>query len=136
MPTTCQTSKRVAAEARTYVRNVHAPHAVRRFVRAVLGAWGMSMLIETSELIASELATNAVQNGLGDFIAVRLECSGGSVGIHVWDGNPEPPTPVAADTDAEGGRGLMITSALADQWGAYGVSTGGKVVYAMIAGER
>lgn len=32
----------VTSEERVYVRNVHAPHAVRRFVRAILEAWEMA----------------------------------------------------------------------------------------------
>lgn len=136
MTATCQTPTSVKSRERTYVRNVHAPFYARRFVSATLDAWHVTGLIETAELIASELATNAYQNGLGNDIAVRLECSGDSVCVRVWDGNPELPKPVAADMDSESGRGLMITAALADDWGFYKVKTGGKVVYAVITGIR
>jgi anti-sigma regulatory factor (Ser/Thr protein kinase) len=130
MPTMCPTP--VASEERTYVRNVHAPHAVRRFVRAKLAAWGLEHLIENTELVASELATNAVQAARGDEIAVRLERSGGAVLVKVWDDTPEPPVQRSPGIDAESGRGLMITAALSDHWGCFRVAGGGKAVWAII----
>lgn len=132
MPMTCQQG--VTSEERVYARNVHAPYASRRFVRAVLGGWGLVHLIETTELIASELVTNAVQNSRGDSVGVRLESSGGSVLISVWDDSPERPVAGLPGFEDEGGRGLMITSALAEHWGSYRVRPVGKIVWALVPG--
>jgi anti-sigma regulatory factor (Ser/Thr protein kinase) len=134
MTATCET---VLTEDRTLIRNVQAPKRVRTFVRWQLLAWGVPGLIDTIELIASELVTNAVQNAAGEIIGVRLECSGGSVLVRVWDDNerdlPQMQEPVSGD--AERGRGLAITDTMCEDWGAYRQATGGKVVWAMISGQ-
>jgi hypothetical protein len=49
-------------------------------------------------------------------------------------GDPSPDMPVRAEThdaDQLSGRGLVIVSALAEQWGAYRVPSG-KIVWAML----
>lgn len=132
MSTMCQ-APRVTSEDRTYVRNAHAPGYVRMFVRWQLTAWGLGHLIEAAAVVASELVTNAVQNALGDYVAVRLERSGGSVCVRVWDDSPESPAMGAAEPGDESGRGLVITDALAEHWGCYKVASGGKVVWALMA---
>lgn len=131
MPTTCPPPP-VTSKNRTYVRNVHAPHAARRFVHAQLEAWGLGHLVDTAQLVVSELVTNAVKAAKGDTVEVRLQRSGGAVCIKVWDDNPEPPVTQTPGTLDEHGRGLMITTALSEHWGCYRVSGVGKVVYAMI----
>lgn len=127
----------VSAVGRTIVRNVHAPYAARRFARTALLAWGLPGLLDTAELIVSEFAVNAYEHGDGPFIDVRLECRDGAVTIKVWDANGAklPETASAGPLD-ESGRGLMIAEALARQCGAYRVSTGGKVVFAVIPGAE
>jgi anti-sigma regulatory factor (Ser/Thr protein kinase) len=120
----------ITSEERVYVRNVHAPHAVRRFVHAMLSEWGLRQLMDDMELVASELATNAVQCAIGDTIAVRLERDAGAVCVKVWDDSPESPSMGAPnDTDDERGRGLMITAAISERCGHYRVPSG-KVVWA------
>lgn len=114
---------------------LRAPLSVRVLVRCHLESWGLSHLIASAELIGSELATNAIQHGLGDMIGVRLECSASSVVIRVWDANgedlPQLREPVSGRDD-EHGRGLAITEALSDDWDVYRVASGGKVVWARI----
>lgn len=122
-----------ASVSRNLVRNVHAPYAARRFVRARLRTWNLPGLIDAGELVADELTANAVEHGAGHFIAVRLELSGSAVTVKVWDANgdrmPALPDPAAEDLE-ERGRGLLLTEALASQWGAYQSPAGGKVVWA------
>jgi anti-sigma regulatory factor (Ser/Thr protein kinase) len=43
------------------VAHLTVPGVVRGHVRAMAGEWGLAGLAETAELVASELATNAVQ---------------------------------------------------------------------------
>lgn len=124
----------VIGEERVYLRNIHTPYAVRRFTHAILAEWDLMPMVEDVELVATELATNAIRNALGDTIAVRIERAEGSEGsvcVKVWDDNPEPPVPQAPETDAESGRGLLITAALSAQSGHYRVPTG-KVVWASL----
>lgn len=126
------TAVSITSEERVYVRNIHAPHAVRRFVRAMLSEWGLELLMNDVELVASELATNAVQNAVGDTIAVRLEQDAGTVCVKVWDDSPELPSIGAPDdADDERGRGLIITAAISERCGHYRVPNG-KVVWASV----
>lgn len=133
MPVPTQRREITGTADRTIVRNIHAPFAARRFVRAQLRTWNLPGLIDSSELIADELAANAYRHGSGDFIGLRLELSRKRVTIKVWDANgsqmPALPDPAATYLD-EHGRGLLLTEALSAQWGAYRATTGGKVVWA------
>lgn len=138
MPLTAKPSKTeppavITAISRNLVRDVHAPYAARRFVRAQLRTWNLPGLVDTLELVANELAANAVEHGTGNFIAVRLELCSDAVTVKVWDANadrmPKLPDPAAADLE-EHGRGLLLTDALSTQWGAYRSPTGGKVAWA------
>lgn len=141
--TGCPVRAALAVADRALVRNVHVPYAARRFVRAQLLAWGLPGLIDTCELIGSELASNALEHGTGEFTGVRLELhgelhrgrhNGAAVIVKVWDGNAAalPEAAHAPDLLAEHGRGLWLTSALADTWGAYRTRPAGKVVWARI----
>jgi anti-sigma regulatory factor (Ser/Thr protein kinase) len=79
-------------------------------------ACGLDELVDTVELLVSELATNALRHGRGD-IRVRLLRDSELV-CEVWDnGYAQPRQRRARDTD-EGGRGLQLVSLLADRWGS------------------
>jgi anti-sigma regulatory factor (Ser/Thr protein kinase) len=85
----------------------------------------LGQLVDTAELLASELVTNAHLHSKGDY-ALRLRSrSPGRVRVGVWDTNPVIPSPFAgkeADPpggDAESGRGLFLVGLCADSWGAY-----------------
>lgn len=125
-------------EDRTYIRNDHAPYVARRFVHSQLLTWGVPELIDSVELVASELVTNAVEHSAGREIGLRLERVGLAVKVRVWDAAsdavPMGPDPAATYLD-ESGRGLLLTDAVSDQWGWYRVSTGGKCVWAIITSE-
>jgi PAS domain S-box-containing protein len=79
-------------------------------------ARGLDDLIDTTELLVSELATNALRHGRGN-IRLRLLRDTKLV-CEVWDnGYAQPRQRRARDTD-EGGRGLQLVSMLADRWGS------------------
>jgi anti-sigma regulatory factor (Ser/Thr protein kinase) len=119
-----------------------APGVVRGHVRAVAHEWGLADLADTAELLASEIATNAVQASqrlstradlaLMPVIRLWITSDGAALVIHVWDGNDEMPVRQEVGADSEAGRGLMLVDALAKDWGAYRKAEGGKVVWAMI----
>jgi anti-sigma regulatory factor (Ser/Thr protein kinase) len=118
------------------------PGVVRGHVRAVAGEWGLARLADTAELLASEIATNAIQasqrleasEDLATVPVVRLwlTSDGTSMVIHIWDASDEMPIRQTTAPDEEGGRGLMLVDALAKDWGSYRKAAGGKVVWAMI----
>jgi len=94
----------------------------RELACAWLLARGLDEMIDTCELLVSELATNALRHGRGD-IRLRL-LRDTTLVCEVWDnGYAQPRQRRARDTD-EGGRGLQLVSMLADRWGSRRTPTG------------
>ncbi|WP_225097785.1 SpoIIE family protein phosphatase/ATP-binding protein [Streptomyces sp. CoH27] len=100
---------------------------VRSSVTAQLAAWGLEELDFTTELILSELVTNAIRYGRGP-IGVRL-LRDRTLICEVSDASTTSPhLRYAASTD-EGGRGLFLVAQLADRWGTR-YTPQGKVIWA------
>lgn len=92
------------------------PHRVRLIIRARLRRWGRPDLTEYAELLATELVTNALKHGRGD-VGVRMYPRADRLRIEVRDGSHECPVPRTAALDDEDGRGLLLITAIADDWG-------------------
>ncbi|MFI2205048.1 SpoIIE family protein phosphatase [Streptomyces sp. NPDC020192] len=100
---------------------------VRSSVTRQLVEWGLEELDFTTELILSELVTNAIRYGRGP-IGVRLLRDRALI-CEVSDGSTTSPhLRYAASTD-EGGRGLFLVAQLADRWGTR-YTPHGKVIWA------
>jgi PAS domain S-box-containing protein len=77
---------------------------------------GLDELVDTTELLVSELVTNALRHGRGE-IRLRL-LQDRTMVCEVWDdGYAQPRQRRAQETD-EGGRGLQLVSLLAERWGS------------------
>ncbi|MFC8920309.1 SpoIIE family protein phosphatase [Streptomyces sp. NPDC047821] len=88
----------------------------RELARAQLIAWDLEPLVDTVELLVSELVTNALRYGEGE-IRLRLLLDRTLV-CEVWDaGLVQPRRRRARDTD-EGGRGLQLVGLLSAGWGS------------------
>ncbi|WP_128436396.1 SpoIIE family protein phosphatase/ATP-binding protein [Streptomyces cyaneus] len=99
---------------------------VRSDVTRTLQQWGLDELSFTTELILSELVTNAIRYG-GDPIRVRM-LRDRSLICEVYDASSTSPhLRYAAMTD-EGGRGLFLVAQLAERWGTRYLPTG-KVIW-------
>jgi anti-sigma regulatory factor (Ser/Thr protein kinase) len=118
----------------------------RWHARHLLREWGLDGLAETTELLTSELVTNAVHAMAGredqPTVGLRLSTDHVRVLIEVWDGDPRPLAPRYLGTDeapapdAEGGRGLFLVSALSTRWNWYLTQhPEGKVVWCEIEDE-
>ncbi|MFI6439005.1 ATP-binding protein [Streptomyces sp. NPDC050759] len=98
------------------------PRAVtisRRTLRLILTMHGLIRLVDTAELLAAELVSNAVRHTKGP-AALRITWSTGVLRIGAWDADPEPPEPpgdLNFSEEAEEGRGLVLVRACADLWG-------------------
>jgi len=110
-----------------------APKLIRAFSTLVLGSWGLTAFQDDSELLMSELATNAVAAATGPNGQPRYDNSGRlhllwarllsdrkRLRIELWDTIPqEAGVPVrrqAQETD-ESGRGLELLGLLSASWG-------------------
>ena len=104
---------------RSFVADPRSVAHARRFARALLEEWGAPELTDNAALVVSELVTNAVVH-TGTTAVVDLRLDAQTLRVEVEDQHPSRalPTGVASpDGESEGGRGLLITSALASSWG-------------------
>ncbi|NUQ97216.1 MAG: ATP-binding protein [Streptomyces sp.] len=104
-----------------YIQNdLRAVTICRRTVRLILTMHGLIGLVDTAELLATELIANAVRHTKGP-AALRVRRSPeGAVWIGAWDTDPEPPEPprrLDQVEELEEGRGLGLVMACADNWG-------------------
>ncbi len=100
----------------------------RAFIRDPLKRWGLEDLIDASELLVSELVTNAIRYASTGEIQLRLILEPDSLVCEVHDSSPALPRVLQVDKDAENGRGLHVVSQLASRWGARR-TLAGKVVW-------
>jgi serine phosphatase RsbU (regulator of sigma subunit)/anti-sigma regulatory factor (Ser/Thr protein kinase) len=98
----------------------------RSLIRRPLRRWGLAELLPVTELLVSELVTNAVRYAQGK-IGLRLVLEGGLV-CEVTDDSAALPRLRHADDSDERGRGLQVVSQLAQRWGARRAASG-KVVW-------
>ncbi|MDQ0797568.1 SpoIIE family protein phosphatase [Streptomyces sp. B1I3] len=88
----------------------------RAWVRRRLAGWNLEELTFGTELIVSELATNAIRYGTPP-LRLRL-IDGPTLTCEVSDASLVAPHLRHARTTDEGGRGLFICAELAHRWGA------------------
>jgi GAF domain-containing protein/anti-sigma regulatory factor (Ser/Thr protein kinase) len=100
---------------------------VRSAVTRTLEGWGLEELSFTTELILSELVTNAIRYG-GDQIRVRM-LRDRSLICEVFDSSSTSPHLRYATMNDEGGRGLFLVAQLAERWGTRYLPAG-KVIWA------
>ena len=94
----------------------------RLHTRHVLWEWGLASLADSTELLVSEMITNAVQASRAMAqAAVRLGLVSDQAQVMVlaWDASPLPPEQADPGEDAENGRGLLLVDAISEQWGWY-----------------
>ncbi|MFE0518959.1 SpoIIE family protein phosphatase [Streptomyces sp. NPDC058954] len=101
--------------------------SVRAECRTVLSGWGLEETAFTTELILSELVTNAIRYGSPP-VKVRL-LLGRTLICEVSDSSSTSPRLRRAATTDEGGRGLFLVAQFAQRWGTRYASHG-KVIWA------
>jgi anti-sigma regulatory factor (Ser/Thr protein kinase) len=119
-----------AIEAMTLLPgDVTTPAAARRFVRAARESVEADpVVIETAELLTTELVTNAIVHaGCKSHLFIRP--AKGVVRVEITDPDDRLPAMAAPDTDALGGRGLIIVNGLASAWGVEATTEGGKTIW-------
>ncbi|MEU7422846.1 ATP-binding protein [Streptomyces sp. NPDC040750] len=105
-----------------YIPNdARAVTVCRRTLRLVLTLHGLIGLVDTAELLATELVSNAVRHTKGPAALRVRRTPEGVVWIGAWDTDPAPPPPPRPVNSIPGleedGRGLALVRACADYWG-------------------
>ncbi|MFG2296504.1 ATP-binding protein [Streptomyces sp. NPDC048603] len=110
----------------------HSARHMRRVLRSFLDLWELPELADAAELALTELIANVVLHVGGRHCAVLILRSPDGVRVEVSDQDPRPArlarTSDDADPLAEGGRGLLLVSAVTDRWGT-DRRPGGKTVW-------
>ncbi|CAM5313051.1 histidine kinase [Streptomyces avidinii] len=99
---------------------------VRNACARRLAEWGLEDIAFTTELILSELITNAIRYGT-EPIRVRLLYDRSLV-CEVSDGSSTSPHLRRAETTDEGGRGLFLVAQFAERWGTR-YTARGKIIW-------
>jgi anti-sigma regulatory factor (Ser/Thr protein kinase) len=103
-----------------------APGAARHAVASMLYGWGFRDpgWVQQTELIVSELVTNAVVHA-GGWLLLELRAADDLVTVAAADGSTVAPRPRSGDDN--GGHGLRIIEALSAAWGVDGYPSGKRV---------
>ncbi|MCX4749815.1 SpoIIE family protein phosphatase [Kitasatospora sp. NBC_01287] len=112
---------------------------LRGELRDALRRWGVPQLIDTAELLASELVTNAIRHTDRDaMFTARLYREDGReprLRIEVEDESDLWPKRRTPGEQASSGRGLMLVEALADAWGVEPRGSGKRMWFELSAGD-
>jgi hypothetical protein len=130
----------------------------RLHARQVVREWGRPDLADSTELLVSELMTNAIRASIdvtnpfhpsttgpehvdsheedekgspSPAVTLWLFSDGRCLVIQVGDGSSEMPLRQDADADSESGWGLLLVESLSQDWGSF-PRANGKVVWARI----
>ncbi|MFI1431830.1 SpoIIE family protein phosphatase [Streptomyces lydicus] len=103
---------------------------IRAAVTRRLSEWGLDEVVYATQLLLSELVTNAIRYGSGP-IQVRL-LHDRTLTCEVADTSSTAPHLRRAATTDEGGRGLFLVAQLAQTWGTR-YTADGKVIWAECA---
>ncbi|MFF4030869.1 SpoIIE family protein phosphatase [Streptomyces sviceus] len=124
-----RTSALDAAKVRTWHlrRDPAAVARARKSASEQVTAWGLDEASFATELIVSELVTNAVRYG-DDPVVLRLIRDHALI-CEVSDGSSTAPHLRRARVFDEGGRGLLLVAQMAERWGSRQTATG-KTIWA------
>ncbi|MEU7023940.1 ATP-binding protein [Streptomyces sp. NPDC046203] len=93
----------------------------RRLLRDVVQDWAAvasdADVVHASEIVFSELVTNAIRYAGHCPVTVTARLSDAVLRMEIHDAGPTLPAPSLPDLGSEGGRGLFLIDALADRFG-------------------
>jgi serine phosphatase RsbU (regulator of sigma subunit) len=110
----------------TLGRELTSVGQARSLIREPMERWGLEDMVPITELLVSELVTNALRYSPGA-VTLRIVREGALV-CEVGDNSAALPRLRQAGRDDENGRGLQVVSQFASRWGARRTRTG-KVVW-------
>ncbi|MFE6359477.1 ATP-binding protein [Streptomyces sp. NPDC057806] len=108
----------------------HSARHIRRIVRSLLADWEVPELYDAVALGVTELVANVVRHVPDRRCRLLLLRREAGVRVEVADGYAEVPcVERRLPLDSEGGRGLVLLSAVAEKWGVDRREGGGKTVW-------
>ena len=107
----------------------------RRLVRRCLARAGRDDLVDTGELLVSEVVTNALIHA-GTPIEVTCSVGRGGLEVEVGDGSPHLPSRRSYASTAGTGRGLMLLEQMVDDWGVVPNPPGKTVWFRVSSGDQ
>jgi serine/threonine-protein kinase RsbW len=101
---------------------MQAPSGARRALAELLGRGVDPDTVRESELLVTELVTNAIRHGRlapDDMVVLEIGVRGSTLRVEVADGGPgfDPATALHRDPESTGGWGLLLVSRMAKRWG-------------------
>ena len=112
-------AQRNIRQLKIHRRDLQGARHTRGLIREWLKGWDLSAIADEEELLVSEVVTNGLVHGDSD-VHVSVRRYPDRVRVEVRDSDPHPALAVTVpreEDQAEGGRGLVIVSALASAWG-------------------
>ncbi|WP_329217934.1 ATP-binding protein [Streptomyces sp. NBC_01485] len=100
----------------------------RSTVRSILTRHSLGGLVDTAELLTSELCGNSYRHAGGP-ATVGVRWADGTLHVSVRDGSDVLPAPSPGCVELDGGRGLLLVSRCAQAWGSRAVDGDGKVTW-------
>ncbi|WP_235029212.1 ATP-binding protein [Streptomyces sp. 3213.3] len=106
----------------------------------LLIAWGVREAVRgNAVVVTSELVTNALTHSASDWIVCEVRSTDGVLRIEVEDQNRGAtlPAPGRPGPDDQGGRGLLLVTALSSDWGTTDVPhRSGRIVWAELTTDE
>jgi serine/threonine-protein kinase RsbW len=119
--------------------DVQAPGAARKLVARHLGDRVAPSVLDSAQLLISELVTNSVRHSgvtVGDGLVVRVHLGHSSCRLEVEDpGRDGVIAPRPPDLEHGGGMGLNLVQTLSERWGLERAGAGGTRVWAQLPYE-
>lgn len=120
------------SKSETFEQDLAASRAARRFMALTLEEWQCEDLLDTVNLLATELVTNAVVHAESEAeVAVVLTPT--ALRVEVADRGAGMPAPRDAEQWATSGRGMALVETMASAWGVEPRPDGGKVIWFELA---
>jgi anti-sigma regulatory factor (Ser/Thr protein kinase) len=122
---------RIVPETDAHATETIDAMAVRKLTMEILRRLGFKQgqRLNDIELVVGEFVANCIEHG-GELLEVAIAYDPGPARLHIQTSNPVTATTALPDEsyrgrpvhdlpndEAEGGRGLQLTEALADEWG-------------------
>jgi anti-anti-sigma factor len=110
--------------------SIHAPRLARELAAEACTEWNLPSCIVPTEILASELVTNAVRHA-ATTIDLQFTRRAELLRVSVHDRDRQMARLQSPTELDDHGRGLLIVNSVADRWGTEPI-TGGKVVWAAL----